>query len=64
MLNNPAPIVRQQSDRFEREVEGLIEVCKYLSTASDAEKGILQFMQFDEHVVIEARRRVLKKSLK
>jgi hypothetical protein len=53
-------------DPFERQVEGLIEMCKYLAKASPVEKAVVNFLPFDENVVREAKRRVgvLKKSEK
>lgn len=60
-MNPEIAIVRQHKDvdPFERQVEGLIEICKYLSTASKAEKAVVNFLHFDDHVVQEARRRIL-----
>lgn len=61
-MNHNIVIVQPHPERdpFERQVEGLIEMCKYLATATPAEKGIINFMQFDEFVVKEAQKRVLK----
>lgn len=54
--------VRQHKDQFEQEVEGLIEMCKFLAGRSKEEKAAVKFMNINPHVVVEAKRRILKKS--
>ena len=45
-MHQEIAIVRQHRDvdPFEREVEGLIEICQYLSTASPEEKAAVKFL--------------------
>ena len=58
-------IIRQQEDRFEKEVQGLIEICKSLSENPDkTARDIVYFIPWNPHVVIEARARVLKTNKK
>lgn len=51
--------VKPYKDSFEKEVEGLIELCKYLSHQPQEAKDVLKFMPLNPHVVVEARRRIL-----
>lgn len=47
-------------DRFEDEVEGLIQICKDLAQLPQDHRDALFFMAFDPRVVREAKNRVDK----
>lgn len=53
--------VQEHKDKFEKEVEGLIEMCKFLADQPQEAKDVIKFIPFDPHVVEEAKRRILKK---
>jgi len=55
-MNEPVE-VRQAFD--ERQVEGLIRICKELAGSPEADKMVVYFMPFDPLVVAEAKRRIL-----
>jgi hypothetical protein len=42
----------------ERQVDGLLEVCRFLATQGKAERGALMFMDIDPLVVLEAKRKL------
>jgi hypothetical protein len=52
--------VKPYRNKFEQEVEGLIELCKFLADQPQEAKDVVKFMPLDPHVVVEAKRRVLK----
>jgi len=52
-------IVREQRLADEREVEGLIMLCKEMAEKNHIDKMALMAIPFDPHVVAEARRRIL-----
>lgn len=59
-LEHTKPEIRQHKDNFEREVEGLIDICKFLSTMPQDHRDALMFLDIDPHVLREAKRRVLE----
>lgn len=52
---------RQIQDEFNRKIEGLIEVCKYLSDKGEIEQSVVNFIPWDPQVVMETKRRVIGK---
>jgi hypothetical protein len=61
MLRPVIEEVKPYEDSFEKEVQGLIEVCKLLADQPQEAKDVLKFMPINPHVVVEAKRRVMKK---
>ncbi|MCB9805730.1 hypothetical protein H6775_01055 [Candidatus Nomurabacteria bacterium] len=59
MFRNDSLIVEEQRIVDEREVEGLIMICKEMATQDHIEKMALMAIPFDENVVREAKRRIL-----
>ena len=54
-------IVEQQFAYSEREVEGLLQLCKEMASATEEEKMMLMCLPLDPLVVAEAKRRLLNK---
>ena len=52
-------IVEQQFAYSEREVEGLLQLCKEMAYATEEEKMMLMCLPIDPLVVAEAKRRLL-----
>lgn len=53
---------KEVKDELNRQVEGLIDVCKYLSDKSEIEKSVVNFIPWDPHVVFETKRRIIGNS--
>lgn len=62
MFRNQPAIVEEQRVADEREVEGLIMLCKEMASKNHIDKMALLAIPFDQHVVAEARRRILGRS--
>lgn len=61
MYNQSSVIVEEQPVVDEREVEGLIILCKEMADKNHVDKMALLAIPFNERVVAEAKRRILGK---
>ena len=59
MFRNVPIIAEEQRVADERAVEGLIMLCKEMAHTNHIDKMALLAIPFDQHVVAEARRRIL-----